>query len=192
MVLTPGVCASRLAVMRRPNRVRASEKPQGDGGNSAALPEESTKDTVKTIRAGKAGRPATPVVHPVCISLYTDSGAAGARPSLRPPATEGRKQRSKARAKSAARTRGHACIQVRSDMTKPSRSPACRGAGTQGSRRHGAPALLQAHILQLGEHAGGDGLRDDHELTGEVRRHRARKQQRDAANGPGGIADHDQ
>ncbi|BBO12817.1 hypothetical protein TM102_42870 [Bradyrhizobium sp. TM102] len=32
--------------------------PQGDGGNSATLPEESTKDTVKTIRAGKAGRPA--------------------------------------------------------------------------------------------------------------------------------------
>ncbi len=29
--------------------------PQGDGGNSASLPGESTKDTVKTIRAGKAG-----------------------------------------------------------------------------------------------------------------------------------------
>ena len=41
-------------------------EPQGDGGNSASLPEESAKDTVKTIRAGKAGRPARPGVHPVC------------------------------------------------------------------------------------------------------------------------------
>ena len=71
------------------------DRPQGDGGNSATLPEESTKDTVKTIRAGKAGRPASPVVHPVCNSLYTDSGAAGARPSLRPPATKGAIDRAK-------------------------------------------------------------------------------------------------
>jgi hypothetical protein len=41
--------------------------PQRDGGNSASLPGESTKDTVKTIRAGKAGRAASPVIHPVCI-----------------------------------------------------------------------------------------------------------------------------
>jgi len=68
VVLTPGVCASSLAVMWRPTGTRI-DHPQGDGGNSATLPEESTKDTVKTIRAGKAGRPATPVVHPVCISI---------------------------------------------------------------------------------------------------------------------------
>ena len=29
--------------------------PLGDGGNGVRLPEESTKETVKTIRAGKAG-----------------------------------------------------------------------------------------------------------------------------------------
>jgi len=45
------------------------DQRRGDGGNSATLPEESTKDTVKTIRAGKAGRPASPVIHPVCISV---------------------------------------------------------------------------------------------------------------------------
>ena len=54
MVLTPGVCASSLAVMWRPTGARINH-PRGDGGNSASLPEESTKDTVKTIRAGKAG-----------------------------------------------------------------------------------------------------------------------------------------
>ena len=48
--------------------------PQCDGGNSASLPGESTKDTVKTIRAGKAGRSASPVIHPVCISKRTDLG----------------------------------------------------------------------------------------------------------------------
>ena len=83
-----------LAVMRRPTG-SAHRQPRGDGGNSATLPEESTKDTVKTIRAGKAGRPASPVVHPVCISLYTDSGAAGARPSLRPLAFNGAKRTAK-------------------------------------------------------------------------------------------------
>ena len=66
MVLTPGVCASRLAVMQRPTGARIDHL-QGDGGNSASLPGESTKDTVKTIRAGKAKRSATPVIHPVCI-----------------------------------------------------------------------------------------------------------------------------
>ena len=49
---------SSLAVMRRPDRAPASNRPRGDGGNSASLPGESTKDTVKTIRAGKAGRSA--------------------------------------------------------------------------------------------------------------------------------------
>jgi hypothetical protein len=66
VVLTPGVLASRLAVMWRPTGAHIDQL-QGDGGNSATLPGESTKDTVKTIRAGKAGRPATPVVHPVCV-----------------------------------------------------------------------------------------------------------------------------
>jgi len=68
VVPTPAVLASNLAVMWRPTGARI-EQLRGDGGNSATLPEESAKDTVKTIRAGKAGRPATPVIHPVCISV---------------------------------------------------------------------------------------------------------------------------
>jgi hypothetical protein len=44
--------------MWRPTGARIEQR-RGDGGKSATLPEESTKDTVKTIRAGKAGRPAT-------------------------------------------------------------------------------------------------------------------------------------
>ncbi|WP_247818936.1 hypothetical protein [Bradyrhizobium sp. 40] len=42
VVLTPGVCASSLVVMWRPDRVRSISHPQGDGGNSASLPGEST------------------------------------------------------------------------------------------------------------------------------------------------------
>ena len=90
MVLTPGVCASSLSgdVAARPGT--RIDHPQGDGGNSASLPGESTKDTVKTIRAGKAGRPASPVVQTVCILCSARiSGAAGARPSLRPLAKKG-------------------------------------------------------------------------------------------------------
>jgi len=41
-------------VMWQPTGTRIDQR-RGDGGNSATLPEESTKDTVKTIRAGKAG-----------------------------------------------------------------------------------------------------------------------------------------
>ena len=46
-------------------------EPQGDGGKSASLPEESTKDTVKTIRAGKAGRPAYLSSTPVRVFEHT-------------------------------------------------------------------------------------------------------------------------
>jgi hypothetical protein len=62
----PGFWRQAFAVMWRPTGARINQ-PQGDGGNSATLPEENTKDTVKTIRAGKAGRPASPVVQSVCI-----------------------------------------------------------------------------------------------------------------------------
>jgi len=61
-----GLCVKSCSdVTARPG-ARISHR-QGDGGNSASLPGESTKDTVKTIRAGKAGRSGEPVVHPVCI-----------------------------------------------------------------------------------------------------------------------------
>ena len=42
VVLAPGVCAPSLAVRSRPDRVRGISHPQGDGGNSASLPGEST------------------------------------------------------------------------------------------------------------------------------------------------------
>ena len=42
VVLAPGVCAPSLVVMSRPDRVRGISHPQGDGGNSASLPGEST------------------------------------------------------------------------------------------------------------------------------------------------------
>ena len=84
---------------------------QGDGGNSATLPEESTKDTVKTIRAGKAGRPASPVIHPVCISKAHGSRVpAGARPSLRPFFEKGGK--SKQSSGEMGRENGDVCQQV--------------------------------------------------------------------------------
>ena len=44
VVLTPGVCASRLVVMRvaQPQPGLHISHPRGDGGNSASLPGEST------------------------------------------------------------------------------------------------------------------------------------------------------
>jgi hypothetical protein len=82
--------ASSLAVMRRPTGARIDHL-RGDGGNSATLPEESAKDTVKTIAQGRPGDPARPVIHPVCVFWRTDLRVpAGARPSLRPCHDEGR------------------------------------------------------------------------------------------------------
>ncbi|PJG57156.1 hypothetical protein CVM73_01760 [Bradyrhizobium forestalis] len=56
VVPTPGVCASRLAVMWRPTGARINHL-QGDGGNSASLPGEHEGHR-SNHRAGKAGRPA--------------------------------------------------------------------------------------------------------------------------------------
>ncbi|MEY9128243.1 hypothetical protein ABIA03_007588 [Bradyrhizobium yuanmingense] len=42
VVLAPGVCAPSLAVMWLPDRAMRISHPQGDGGNSASLPGEST------------------------------------------------------------------------------------------------------------------------------------------------------
>src|SRR6185369_3471531 len=61
-----GLCVKSCGDVRARPGARISDL-RDDGGNSASLPGESTKDTVKTIRAGKAGRPASPVVQTVCI-----------------------------------------------------------------------------------------------------------------------------
>ena len=42
VVLAPGVCAPSLVVMWLPDRAMRISHPQGDGGNSASLPGEST------------------------------------------------------------------------------------------------------------------------------------------------------
>jgi hypothetical protein len=47
---------SRVVLAPRPWRQVARRFPRGDGGNKRRFTGESTKDTVKTIRAGKAGR----------------------------------------------------------------------------------------------------------------------------------------
>ncbi|RZN10939.1 hypothetical protein CWO91_10785 [Bradyrhizobium genosp. SA-3] len=41
VVLAPGVCASRLVVVRAARPGERISHPQGDGGNSASLPGES-------------------------------------------------------------------------------------------------------------------------------------------------------
>ncbi|MDD1532950.1 hypothetical protein C7U89_02680 [Bradyrhizobium sp. WBOS4] len=83
VVPTPGVCASSHAVMRRPTGGRI-DHPHGDGGHSATLPEESTKDTVKTIAQGRPGDRRT--CRPPRARSLAHAGLrvpAGARPSLR-------------------------------------------------------------------------------------------------------------
>ncbi len=54
--------------------------------------------------------------------------------------------------------------------------PGVRQGRTPSLRGDRAAAAAQTDILQFGEHAGSDRLRDDHELAGQVRRHRAGEQ----------------
>ena len=68
-----GLCVKSCGDAARPTG-RAHQPSAGDGGNSATLPEESTKDTVKTIRAGKAGRPAHLWSTPCAFLSRTDLG----------------------------------------------------------------------------------------------------------------------
>ncbi|MBB4256182.1 hypothetical protein GGD64_000176 [Bradyrhizobium sp. CIR3A] len=97
VVLTPGVCASSPAVMWRPTGARISH-PQGDGGNSASLPGESTKYAVNH-RAGKAGRSAHLWSTPVCIFFAHGLTGASRRPAFPAPLSFMRAtRRSKARA----------------------------------------------------------------------------------------------
>jgi hypothetical protein len=92
VVLTPGVCASSHVVMLTAQPGTHISHLHGDGGNSASLPEEITKDTVKTIRAGKAGMSGDLSSTPVRV-LIAHAGLrvpAGAQPSLRPRFRGGR------------------------------------------------------------------------------------------------------
>jgi hypothetical protein len=82
VVLTPGVCASSPAVMPRPTGTRI-DHPQGDGGNSATLPEESTKYAVNHC-AGKAGRSAHLWSTP-CASFRARIAGASRRPAFPAP-----------------------------------------------------------------------------------------------------------
>jgi len=109
VVLTPGVCASSLAVMWRPDRARASAIRERDGGNSASLPEESTKDTVKTIAQGRPGDPARPVIHPVCVFLAHGSAGASRRPAFPAPLSRWGRDEKQTSGVSAARTRWCVC-----------------------------------------------------------------------------------
>src|SRR4029079_9317559 len=75
-----------------------------------------------------------------------------------------------------------------------SRDPLARNdAFISNSGRHHFAAPAQADILQFGDHAVSDGLRDDHDLAKQVRIDRAGEQQRDAYERPGGVTgDHEQ
>ncbi len=126
MVPTPGVCASSLAVMRSPDRAVRIVQPQGDGGNSASLPEESTKEAVKTIRAGKAGMFRRHLWSTPC-EFHLHAGLsvpAGARSSLRPLFEEG--ERTKQSSGKPRRENANVC-RVDKNETKQLSCPAQRG-----------------------------------------------------------------
>ena len=97
--------ASSLEDVLSSNRVWR-RSPQGNGGNGARLPEESAKETVKAIRAGKAGMSRLHLWSTRARSLAHGTAGASRRPAFPAPflSREG-EITSKARAKQAARMR---------------------------------------------------------------------------------------
>jgi hypothetical protein len=93
VVLAPGVCAPSLVVMCAARPGARVSHPQGDGGNSASLPGESTTYAVPTTAQGRPGCPGYTCM-PLCrfITATSHSGPrvpAGSRSTLRPLSCEG-------------------------------------------------------------------------------------------------------
>jgi hypothetical protein len=123
VVLTPGVLASSHVVMLAAQPGTHISHLHGDGGNSATLPGENTKDTVKTIAQGRPGDrhhlSSTPC------AFFSTRGTSGAsrRPAFPAPLLLQRAdESSKARAKHAARMRR--CAQRQTVVSCPGRSAA--------------------------------------------------------------------
>ena len=90
VVLAPGACAPSLAVMRAVRPGTCISHPQGDGGNSASLPGESTTYAVPTIRAGKAGMFGLHLyaaVHSLCACLAQWTAGASRLPVFPAPSS---------------------------------------------------------------------------------------------------------
>ena len=109
VVLTPGACASSPAVMRVAQPGARISHPQGDGGNSASLPGESTKDTLKPSR--REGRAIRRTCGPPRVHFY-GARTCGCQPAPGLPCAlvfAKALTRDKTRAKGAARTRRCVC-----------------------------------------------------------------------------------
>ena len=131
----PGFWRQASATMRRPTGQAHRSSRGGDGGNSATLPEESTKDTVKTSRAGKAGAGITcgpPRVHFCC------ARTCGCRRHPAFPAPFGlqsARTTCKARAKRAAGWKRHVCATPAPSGSEPHAPLSCLGRSAASLRR---------------------------------------------------------
>ncbi len=142
-----GLCVKSCGDVR-PTGTRI-DQPQGDGGNSASLPGESTKDTVKTIAQGRPGDrqhlSSTPC------AFFAHAGLrvpAGARPSLRPCFQRVRDQ-SKARAKQAARTRSCVRAIIEQRSRAPEAAQRVAGASSRGLVKDGLGYIARVALPYL-------------------------------------------
>jgi hypothetical protein len=104
VVPTSGVCASSLAVMWRPNRVRTSAIRKATGAIVHRSPRRARRTPLKPFAQRRPGDPANLWSTPCAFLWRTDLRVpAGARPFLRPCLHEGAES-SKPRAEGAART----------------------------------------------------------------------------------------
>ncbi|MDD1527804.1 hypothetical protein C7U92_12880 [Bradyrhizobium sp. WBOS7] len=123
VVLTPGVLASSHVVMLAAQPGTHISHLHGDGGNSATLPEESTKDTVKTIAQGRPGDRHHLSSTPCAFSRTRGTSGASRRPAFPAPLLSKRAEAdSNARAKQAARMSSH--VHRHKSVSCPGRSAA--------------------------------------------------------------------
>jgi hypothetical protein len=145
VVLTPGVCASSPAVIRRPNRARASVIGRATGAIVQRSPGRARRTPLKPFAQGRPGDPARPVVHPVCISTAHGLAGASRRPAFPAPLSFSRAmRRSKTRATCAARMRPFACC-LKRELESDGLAPWLRHCEELLRRRN--PDCLRGMIL---------------------------------------------
>ncbi len=145
VVLTPGVCASSLAVMCAVQPDTRISHPQGDGGNSASLPGESTTYAVPTTAQG---RPDVWLHLYAAVQIFVatfrtvDRGCQPA-PGLPCALFQSRvRYRGKARAKCAARMRR--CVWEAVGWVEHLRNPSFSARGSVDGFRFALPILRSA------------------------------------------------
>ena len=132
MVLTPGVCASSLAVMLRSDRTRASAIREATGAIVHRSPGRARRTPLKPFAQGRPGDPAKPVVHPVCI--FCSARTCGCQPAPGLPCALVSTRATRTKQSSGGRCREKAKVCLAMEMRVQGMTPALHSPSLRAQR----------------------------------------------------------